>query len=173
MDLQRGQRPGFHVYRGTVANGESLYSNLSASARSFRDSSVVVGTTYFYRTDACNGPVSSPTSLEVSARIPVVPTAPASLAAAISGSAVHLTWSAPLDNGGSPITSYKVFRGLSSGAESLSPLGFTGSTSFDDLTVSSGVTYYYLVRACNALGDSGSSNEANVRVPTVPGARSP
>jgi fibronectin type 3 domain-containing protein len=161
---------GFHLYRGTVANGESLFKNLSASDRTFRDSTVVAGTAYFYRTDACNGLVSSSQSAEVSARIPTVPNAPTSLAATAPGSAVHLAWWAPLDNGGSAITSYKVFRGISSGGESLSPLGFTGSTSFDDLTVSAGVRYYYLVKSCNAIGDSGASNEANVRVPTIPGA---
>ena len=60
---------------------------------------------------------------------------------------MHLSWSAP-SNGGAAITGYKVYRGTTSGNETLlTTLG--NVTSFDDTGVSNGTTYYYKVSAVN------------------------
>ena len=79
-----------------------------------------------------------------------------------------LSWAAPA-NGGSPITGYTVYRGLAPAmAEELTttPPG----TSFTDLAVTNGTTYYYQVAAANALGTSPRSNEvaATPQVPPPP-----
>lgn len=161
---------GFHLYRGTSENDGSLFQTLSSSARSYRDTAATAGTTYYYRVDAFNDIVSSSLSDQASARIPVVPNAPTSLVATITGSGVHLAWAAPVDNGGSSLLGYKVYRGTTAGGESSIPIGSIGTAAYDDLTVTAGIRYYYLVRACNAIGDSPAGNEASARVPTVPGA---
>lgn len=74
---------------------------------------------------------------------------------------VYLEWTVPLD-GGSPILGYVVYRGPSSGTEefllSRGPL----ATSADDLTAVAGSTYYYVVAAVNANGESVWSNEVVV-----------
>ena len=69
-----------------------------------------------------------------------------------------LTWSAPASDGGSPISGYQIWRGTSSGGESLlTTVGVT--TSYTDSTVSNGTTYYYQVAAVNAVGPGPGSNE--------------
>ena len=161
---------GFHLYRGTVANGETLFQTLGSSVRSYRDSTAVAGTTYYYRVDAYNDLLSSSPSSEASARIPIVPNAPITLVATISGSNIHLAWTAPLDNGGSAILGYKVYRGTATGGESGTPIGTVATTSYDDLSATAGTRYYYVVKAYNAVGDSIAGNEASGQVPTVPTA---
>src|SRR5438477_9846926 len=74
----------------------------------------------------------------------------------------HLAWKAP-DNGGSDIVNYQILGGTSPGGEVL--LGQTDKTTFDDTTANPAVShYYYVVKAVNGVGTSGSSNEANLTV---------
>lgn len=69
----------------------------------------------------------------------------------------HLAWTTP-SNGGSAITGYKLYRGTSSGGETLyQTLGVVNN--YDDTAVTNGTTYYYRVAATNAKGDSATSNE--------------
>jgi hypothetical protein len=78
-----------------------------------------------------------------------------------------LNWAAP-DDGGSPITGYQIYRGLSSGAET--PYATVNGTSYTDGATSVGTTYYYRVVASNAVGNSGPSNEVNLTPSTAPQA---
>ena len=89
---------------------------------------------------------------------PVVPTAP-SLTGVTGGSgSVALQWSAPAWNGGSAVSGYDVYRGTSSGAETL--LAQVGNvTSYTDSTVTNGTTYYYKVSAVNSVGEGAQSGE--------------
>jgi hypothetical protein len=101
---------------------------------------------------------------------PTVPGAP-SLSASAGNAVVNLTWTAPSD-GGSAITSYKVYRGTVSGGETLlTTLG--NVTSYSDTAVTNGTTYYYRVSAVNAVGEGAQSNEVsatpqNVAAPSAP-----
>ena len=85
---------------------------------------------------------------------------------------VALSWSAPSSDGGAAISGYKVYRGTSSGGETLlTSLGVV--TSFTDSTAANGTTYYYQVTAVNSVGESIRSTErsATPQLPlTVPGA---
>jgi hypothetical protein len=93
------------------------------------------------------------------------PGAPTGLAASPGNGQVSLSWSAPASNGGVDITSYRVYRGTSSGSETLltsggcSGLGAVLSCTDGGLT--NGQTYYYKVSAVNALGEGPQSNEAS------------
>jgi fibronectin type 3 domain-containing protein len=87
---------------------------------------------------------------------------------------VNLSWSLPASDGGSPITSYSVYRSTTPGGEGSTPLvtGVT-TTSYSDSTVTNGTTYYYKVVAVNAVGTSPQSNEASATpqpAPTAPSA---
>jgi hypothetical protein len=87
-----------------------------------------------------------------------VPGAPGLTASGATG-VVHLTWSAP-SNGGAAITNYNVYRGTSSGGETLlTTLGNVAS--YDDTAVSNGVPYYYKVSAVNSVGEGTLSTEAS------------
>jgi parallel beta-helix repeat protein len=100
------------------------------------------------------------------------PTAPRSLTATPSNAQVMLQWLAPMDDGGSLIAGYKVYRGDS--ADSLTYLDDLGVTlSYMDMAVTNGHTYFYAVSATNAIGESPPSNVVSatpslpVTIPTV------
>src|SRR5216117_1784526 len=96
---------------------------------------------------------------------PVAPKPPC-LSGTRDPSASYLTWKAP-DNGGSDIVLYQIFRGTSPGTEIL--LGQTDRTTFNDATADPAVShYYYVVKAVNGVGTSGSSNEVNLTVVVPP-----
>ena len=99
------------------------------------------------------------------------PAAPTGLGALAGDGNVSLAWTAPTFDGGSPVTSYNVYRGTSAGGESF----LTGSTttSFVDASAQNGTTYYYKVSAVNANGEGSLSNEASATptslvLPTMP-----
>ena len=77
------------------------------------------------------------------------------------GSVVHLGWSEG-DTGNSTITSYKIYRGIASGGESLltTLTGGPPPTTYDDVTATDTTkTYYYKVLAVNGVGESCANNE--------------
>ncbi|MFN8498610.1 MAG: fibronectin type III domain-containing protein [Anaerolineae bacterium] len=83
---------------------------------------------------------------------------------------VRLTWSAPPTNNGSPLSSYRIYRGVSSGGETFLASVGAGVTSYTDSAVNTGTTYYYTITAINGLGESGQSGEALGAPNTAPGA---
>jgi predicted phage tail protein len=87
-----------------------------------------------------------------------VPAAPV-LTAAAGIAVVNLSWTVPFD-GGSAITGYDIFRGTTSGGETLLTTVAPG-TAYADSSVTSGITYYYRVIAVNADGNGASSNEVS------------
>ena len=87
---------------------------------------------------------------------PTIPGAP-SITVGRDGGVAHLTWSQS-DNGGSAITAYKVYRGTTSGGETL--LKNVGTaTQYDDITAVPNTIYYYKVTATNSRGTSCGNNE--------------
>jgi hypothetical protein len=87
---------------------------------------------------------------------PTIPGAP-SITVGRDGGVAHLTWSQS-DNGGSPIKSYKVYRGTTSASETLLANAGT-ATKYDDTTADPNTIYYYKVTATNAAGTSCGNNE--------------
>ena len=101
-----------------------------------------------------------------------VPSPPRNLGATPGNAQVSLQWTAPADDGGSPITKYSVYRGATSGSLALlTELSVT--LSYLDSAVTNGQTYYYAVTATNAIGESERSNVAQatpsilITLPTV------
>src|SRR5438445_10158829 len=113
--------------------------------------------------------LSIPSVAEINSIIPqasslttAIPSAPQNLQATAGVGNVTLTWQAPSNNGGSPITNYKIYRSTSSGTETL--LTTVGNVnSYTNIGLASGVTYYYKVSAVNSVGESPQSNEASAR----------
>ena len=169
----------YNVYRGTSAGGEgsTAVGTVNGTTLSFTDTGLTNGTTYYYTLKAVNSAGTSSASNEANATPTAVtataPTAPQSLTAAGGNNSVRLSWRAPSSNGGSPITGYNVYRGTSAGGEGSTAVGAVNgtTTSFNDLTATNGTTYYYTVKAVNAVGASPASNEASATPKaTVPGA---
>src|SRR5207245_598737 len=81
---------------------------------------------------------------------------------------VTLTWQAPASDGGSPITNYKIYRGLAPGSETL--LTTLGNVlTYTDSAVTNGVPYYYQGYAVSSPGERDKSNEpSSTPNPTPP-----
>lgn len=98
------------------------------------------------------------------------PWAPRNLQAVAGDSEMLLSWDPPLNDGGSPLSNYVVYRGTSLGGETF--LVETSSVpGYSDIGLTNGQTYYYEVSAKNAIGEGPMSNEASgmpVGPPTAP-----
>ncbi len=179
-----GTVTGYNVYRGTTPGGESTTplnsTPLSPSTTTYQDTTVTTGTTYYYVVQAVDSTVASPSSNEATATPSntLSLTAPTNLtASAVSATEIDLSWTAAAS---SAVTGYNVFRGTTAGDESITPLNSTplssGTTTFQDTTVTAGTTYYYVVEAIdngvttNTSGEL-NSNEARPRCP--PARRAP
>jgi fibronectin type 3 domain-containing protein len=162
----------YRIYRGTASGAEALIRSVPAQNTYFDDGQVVGGTTYYYEVSAVNSVGESVLSNELYATplTPTVPDAPTLTAATGGYGKVSLVWK-PGFNGGTAITGYKLYRGTTSGGETL--LATLGNvTTYDDTSGDFGTTYFYELKATNSAGDSGLSNELSAApvAPTTPGA---
>ncbi|HZG84162.1 fibronectin type III domain-containing protein, partial [Paenibacillus sp.] len=95
------------------------------------------------------------------------PQAPTNLTAVASSAKVTLSWTASA----TPSVTYNVYRSetYGGGYSKLNAAPLTATT-YEDTTVASGKTYYYVVKAVDGKGvESSASNEATVTVAAVPG----
>ena len=160
---------GLPITEYNILRGDSI-ENLMAfdsvgTGTTFTDSSVERNETYFYAVTAGNlvgiGPLSEIASVE----IPVLttPTNPRSLNVAEDNGIVTLTWGTPVSDGGSPITGFIVLRGTDpDNVEQLTEVGL--DQEYVDEGVKRGTTYYYQVRAVNAIGPGLASASESVKV---------
>jgi len=100
---------------------------------------------------------------------PTLPLAPRDLHASPGDGRITLSWAAPSSDGGSPITNYRIYRGTGPGAETL--LTAVGNiTTYTDMGLTNGQTYYYQVSAVNAVGEGPRSSEVSATPANLPGA---
>lgn len=92
---------------------------------------------------------------------PAVPANPQALSAVKVTGGVQVSWLEP-DNGGSPITAYNIYRGTSTGTETLLATVTNSDTNKHTKyldTTATGPTYFYHVTAVNSHGESGFCQE--------------
>ena len=158
----------YNIYRSSFSGGETLVQS-GVTSTGYTDSGLSAGT-YYYEVAAVNSAGVSPLSSEASATAtaPItIPAAPTGINAVGGVGQISVAWSAV-----SGATTYSLYRGTSSGAETLYASGLT-STGYTDLGLSAG-TYYYRVTAVNSAGVSPLSSEASatataqVTIPVAP-----
>ncbi|HEX5565328.1 MAG TPA: fibronectin type III domain-containing protein [Streptomyces sp.] len=156
---------GYTIYRATGSGAFAAVGSSSTAA--YTDTAVTNGTTYRYRVSASNGTGEGAASSEVSGTPqgggPSVnpPAAPGGVTGTAGPGTATLTWSAPSDDGGSPVTGYAIYRSTTAGAETL--LTTVGDTrSYTDSAVQAGNPYYYQVSAVNSAGPGQRSTEVSV-----------
>jgi hypothetical protein len=123
----------------------------SVTVASFNDTGLTSNTAYYYQVSAVNSSGESPLSTEV-LTTPGLPSAPTGLAASAGDTSVSLSW-----NPVSGATSYNIYRGTSSGGESL--VTSVTVASFNDTGLTSNTAYYYQVSAVNSSGEGPLSTE--------------
>jgi len=113
---------------------------------------------------------TSSVSITASPIAGTAPGAPTGLTATAGSTQVSLSWTAPASNGGVNITAYRVYRGTTSGGETLVTTGGCSGLgnvlSCSDTGLTPGQAYYYQVSAVNAIGEGARSNEASATPPT-------
>jgi cellulose 1,4-beta-cellobiosidase len=156
----------YNVKRSTANGGP--YTQVSApTTNSFTETGLTAGTAYFYVVSAVNASGESANSTQVSATPkPSVPAVPADLSAIAGTQQVALSWTAS-----SGATSYNVKRGTNSGGP-YTQVSTPTTNSFTDTGLTAGTTYFYVVSAVNAAGESANSTQVsaipNPPVPSVP-----
>jgi fibronectin type 3 domain-containing protein len=162
---------GYKIYRSTSSGTETLIATVNDGTQlSYVDTQVTPGTTYFYKVAAFNSLGTSKLSNEASATPtqPITPPGqPTNLVATPGVDNITLTWTPPANNGGAPITSYQIWRGTTSGSETM--IATTSMTTYTDTGLTPGTTYYYYVIAVNSAGSSPKSQEVSAAPPTAPG----
>lgn len=155
---------GYKIYRGTVSGGEVFLYSVEATNTTYNDTTVENGKIYYYYVTALNEVGESSPSEERSASPMGPPEHPSNLQITVEKDSVKLTWSAPKNNGGSPIIGYKIYRGTSPNNMECIATVDASTTTYEDADIKPGETYYYKVTALNSEGESsvGASSSASV-----------
>jgi fibronectin type 3 domain-containing protein len=145
---------GYRVRRGTVSGGP--YTTVgSVTTSKWANTGLTNGTTYYYVVASMSSTGDSPNSNEANATPFPVPPVPTGLTATPASGKVTLMW-----NASSGATSYRVRRSTVSGGPYTTVASLTGTT-WANVGLSNGTTYYYVVAATNAAGDSANSPEVS------------
>ncbi len=159
----------FRIERKTgAADTWAQIATVKANVSTYSNTGLTAGLTYVYRVRSASAAGNSAYSNEATVTIQTPPAAPTDLlAAAVSGTRVDLSWT---DN--SPDETGFTIERETSAAGTWAPLATVAAdvSAHTDTGLTRGQTYVYRVRAGNASGESGYSNEFTVTMPTQPAA---
>ena len=149
---------GYRVFRTTTTGVWSATPTANVAGPAYNDTGLANGTTYSYKVASYNSGGTGPFSVVVIATPVAAPAAPTGVGASPGENLATLTWTQVAG-----ATSYNVYRGTESHAESTIPVA-TGLVSppFVDRGILNGSTYYYQLTAVNAGGQSPGSQEVSV-----------
>ncbi len=137
--------------------------NTGSTATAYEHTGLMPGTTYHYRVSAINsaGTGTSSTVDHATTEAISAPQAPTDLDAQVQGrTQINLSWTAPSNNGGAPITGYRIEISTNAGTTWSEQEGSTGSTAtaYEHTGLTPGTTYHYRVSAINSAGTGNPSN---------------
>ena len=159
----------YNIYYGTSAGVTKANGTKLSSATSPRAvAGLANGTTYYFVVTAVNADGESAVSAEISATPAAAPppAAPTGVTATAGNGQVTVSWSAVAG-----ATSYNIYYASSPGVTTASPTKVVGATSGDPVTgLTNGTTYYFVVTAFNANGESAVSSPEMSAIPGTPPA---
>ncbi len=142
---------GYVIFKG-LNNHNITIRNDVPSGNEFTDFGLTNGVTYYYQLAAINDYGDGKLSDIIAVSPRTTPSPPLNLSAESGDSKVILTWNGSLDDGGTYITGYRVFRG--STIEDMVPIAYAESTNtYTDDTAENGETYLFSVAGVNGEGD--------------------
>jgi fibronectin type 3 domain-containing protein len=147
----------YHAKRSATSGGPYTLVS-SPTTANFTDTALTNGTIYYYVVSALNSAGESANSSEANATpaAPATPpAAPTGLGATGGNAQVSLTWTASAG-----ATSYHLKRSTTSGGP-YTQIAVPTTTSDTDPGLTNGTTYYYVVSALNAAGESVNSAQAS------------
>ncbi|CUR52255.1 putative spherulin 4 [Nitrosotalea devaniterrae] len=162
---------GYKIER-SLDNGSTwntIVSNTGSVLTTYSNTGLTASTPYTYRVSAIN-PVGSSTPSSIasatttSGTVTTVPQQPTGLATSVvSSSQINLSWTAPVNNGGSAITGYKIEKSTDAGTTwvTISANTASVSTTYSDTGLTASTPYTYRVSAINPVGTGSPSNTAS------------
>ncbi len=187
VNLFWSEPSGFTItgYKIEYKTGSGSYSvlvaNTASATTNYSHTSLTAGTSYSYKVYAINSIGTSAASSEItitptSSSEGALPGAPTGLTATpISPTQVNLSWSTPSNNGGYPITGYKIQYRIGGGSYA-DLASNTGSTDviYSHTGVTAGQVYVYRVYTITSFGTSEkSSAEATAQPKTASSSSAP
>ena len=159
----------YRIYRGTQP-GSEIFLNTS-DATTYLDDRLSEGGTFYYQVSAVSGSTDADFregswSAELKVVLNDVPGPVTTLVATAKSGSIVLSWTAPVEIGGSAITGYQVHRGTRTNGETF--LVNSPSTTFTDTALIDGQIYFYRVSASNNAGPGPLSNEVSATPLSVP-----
>jgi sugar lactone lactonase YvrE len=162
-------------YIVTPSSGSPV--NVDGATLSTTITGLTNGTAYTFTVRATNAVGNSSLSTASNSVTPAnqPPEAPTSVVATVTGAAAQavVTWTAPSDNGGRPVTSYTISSSPSSTAVTVTATDASGSvvTTGTVTGLTNGTSYTFTVTATNSVGTSSASTASSSVIPyTVPDA---
>jgi hypothetical protein len=143
----------------TIASVEGLPEQAGTTAWSPPDD--LADANYTWRARASDPRQSGPwsTTFRFQVRVDPPPAAPTGLQAVAGDQTVHLQWNVSPEP---DVTGYHVYRSTTAGG-GYDLVAATTTSAFDDVGLTNGVTYYYVVTAVDASNESAPSSEASAR----------
>jgi fibronectin type 3 domain-containing protein len=162
----------YKVYGSTTSGFTPSSTTLlgTATGTTFSSTGLAASTAYYYVVEAvdsegASGPSSQATATTQGsgASCSAAPAAPAGLTAtAASSSAINLSWTAVTPPANCSISSYNIYssttNGFTPGASNLITSVSSGTT-YSDTGLSASTTYYFVVEAVDAFGNSAASSQ--------------
>ncbi len=154
----------------------TLVTDTKSTATTYAHTGLSPSTQRFYRVRAINsvGPgaaSSSATAITAAATRPGPPTG--LKATAVGRDKIKLSWTAPTDNGGKPITGYRIDFQPDRGWPTLVDNTGTTATEYTHTGLAPSTTHTYLVRARNGSGPGGVGGFSNQVTATTDAASAP
>ncbi len=158
----------YEIWRGSLASNLELLTTVPSAILEYGDGALGNGATYYYAVRAVNQAGAGAASLTVGNTTFRPPGVPTNVDAQFGDGNLTVTWDAPADDGGTPITGYVIML-LHEGVDSYK-YPEAGDRSYLVTGLPNGEIYEIKVRAINAAGDGNWSSSVYQTPATVPGA---
>ena len=151
----------YKILKGPCTGNPTTTTNTGNASTTYSDTGLSSNTCYKYNVKAVNAiGTGSSSAHNATATTLSVPSAPTNLTATtVSSSQINLSWSAPNNNGGTPITGYKIERKTACAGSFITPANTGNSSTYSDTGLTANTCYVYRVSAVNAIGTGSPSTE--------------